>query len=265
MAAIPLQREVFYPESDGKPMAETEIHAREMVYLFEGLEDHLRNVPDVYVGMDMLMYYVEGDPKESVAPDVFVTLGVPCGVRRVYKFWEEGRPPTLVVEVTSSSTRREDLAKKALYEGLGVEEYILHDPLGEYLRPALQGYRLVDGRYQPIPLAADGSLLSRVVGLRFRPEDSGLRLVDPVTGRVLPTRKEETLAREAAETAREAAEQKAAHEEAARRAAEQKAVHEEAARRAAEQKAAHEEAARRAAEEELARLRAELDRLRGQS
>ena len=258
MSAIPLQREVFYPESDGKPMAETEVHAREMVYLFEGFEGHLRSVPDVYVGMDMLMYYVQGDPTASVAPDVFVAVGVPRGVRRVYKFWEEGRPPTLVVEVTSSSTRREDLAKKALYERLGVEEYILHDPLDEYLRPSLQGYRLVDGRYQPIPLAADGSLLSRVVGLRFLPEESGIRLVDPVTGRVLPTREEETLARQAAEDARQAAEQRAVDAEAARRA-------EEAARRAAEQKAVHEETARRAAEEDLARLRAELDRLRGQS
>lgn len=242
MAAIPLQREVFYPESDGEPMAETEIHAREMVYLFEGFEDHLRSVPDVYVGIDMLMYYVEGDPKVSVAPDVFVTLGVPRGVRRIYKFWDEGKPPSLVVEVTSSSTRREDLAKKALFERLGVEEYILHDPLGEYLRPSLQGYRLVEGRYQPIPLAADGSLLSQVVGLRFKPEDSGIRLVDP-TERVLMTRQEAA---------------------AALRAAELEASQERSARRAAERKAAHEAAARRSAEEELTRLRAELDRLRGQ-
>jgi Uma2 family endonuclease len=230
MTAIPLQREVFYPESDGKPMAETEIHAREMVYLFEGFEDHLRSVPDVYVGIDMLLYYVEGDPHASVAPDVFVVLGVPRGVRRIYKFWEEGKPPSLMIEVTSSSTRREDLAKKALYERLGVEEYILHDPLGEYLRPSLQGYRLVDGRYQPIPLAADGSLLSQVVGLRFKPEPSGIRLIDPAAETVLMTRQEEA-----------------------------------AARRAAQQEVAQERAARRAAEDEIARLRAELDRLRGQS
>ena len=244
MSAIPLQREVFYPESDGKPMAETEIHAREMVYLFEGIEDHLRDVQDVYVGIDMLLYYVEGDPRASVAPDVFVVLGVPRGVRRIYKFWEEGKPPSLMIEVTSSSTRREDLAKKQLYERLGVEEYILHDPLGDYLRPPLQGYRLVKGRYQAIPLAADGSLLSQVVGLRFKPEPSGIRLVDPAAETVLMTRQEEA---------------------AARRAAEQKTAQEATARRAAEQKASQEATARRAAEDEVARLRAELERLRGQS
>jgi len=52
--------------------------------------------------------------------------------RRTYKLWEEGEVPSLVIEVTSNSTRREDTRdKKDLYERLGVKELILYDPLGE--------------------------------------------------------------------------------------------------------------------------------------
>jgi hypothetical protein len=31
MTAIPLENEIYYPESDGEPMAETELHLEEMV------------------------------------------------------------------------------------------------------------------------------------------------------------------------------------------------------------------------------------------
>ena len=48
----------------------------------------------------------------------------------------------MVFEITSRGTRLEDLGtKRALYAMLGVREYFLYDPLGEYLQPPLQGYR----------------------------------------------------------------------------------------------------------------------------
>ncbi len=183
MTAIPFRREVHYPESDGKPMGETEIHIREIMYLFQALNEHLRSEPNVYVGADLLLYYLEGNPKACVVPDVFVARGVSRGERRIYKLWEEGRPPCLVIEVTSDSTRNEDLVKKkSLYERLGVEEYILHDPLGDYLRPSLQGFRLVKGSYQSMPLETDGSIRSRTAGVIFRKEGKGLRVFNPETG-----------------------------------------------------------------------------------
>jgi len=183
MTAIPLQRDdVHYPESDGKPMGETEFHVEETIYLIVALKDRFRDAPDVYVGGDMFLYYVEGDPKKVVAPDVFVVLGVPKRKRRTYKLWEEGLPPNLVIEVTSASTRQEDLNKKALYERLGVTEYVLYDPLGEYLNPRIQGFRLSGSRYEPIPREAGGSLQSRTVGLTFTMEGPELRLIDTATG-----------------------------------------------------------------------------------
>ena len=42
---------------------------------------------------DLLIYYEEGDPRVSIAPDVFVVFGVEDRQRPNYKLWEEGRAP----------------------------------------------------------------------------------------------------------------------------------------------------------------------------
>ena len=193
MAAIPLRQEIYYPESDGQPMGETDAHRKEMTDLIEALDDHFRNDPQVYVAGNLFLYYGQGDPQAVICPDVFLVRGVSKGLRRTYKLWEEGRVPSLVIEVTSRDTRREDTSdrsKKGRYERLGVEEYFLHDPYGEYLNPRLQGFRLVDGRYRPIEPAPDGSLISRTTGLILRLEDIWLRLVDAATGERLLTPQE---------------------------------------------------------------------------
>ena len=187
MNAIPLQRhdddDVYYPESDGQPMAETDLHLDEMVDLIHALRRRYRDVPDVYVTGNLFFYYVKGDPRSVVAPDVFLVYGVAKRKRRTYKLWEEGRVPSLVIELTSDSTKDEDLSKKKLcYESLGVEEYFLHDPFGDYLDPTLQGFRLMNGRYRPIDPEPDGSLRSLATGLILQVEGTRLRLVDAVTG-----------------------------------------------------------------------------------
>src|SRR5262249_17124267 len=185
MSTMPLAREVYYPESDGRPMAETEVHGQVMIDLWNTLRRRYASVPDVYVWGNMFLYYQQGNPRACVAPDLFLVKGVDKHVRRTYKLWEEGRTPSLVIEVTSKDTRDEDREEKGVYEGLGVEEYILFDPLGEYLRPQLQGYRLAAGRYEAMTLEADGSLLSGTTGLKLAPEGHRLRLRDAITGEPL--------------------------------------------------------------------------------
>jgi Uma2 family endonuclease len=236
---------IHYPESDGKPMAETDVHIDVLIYLREALKDYFRNEPQVYVAGNMLFYYEEGNPAACVAPDVFVVLGVAKGERRTYKLWEEGQPPTVVFEITSRGSRLEDLGtKRALYAMLGVREYFLYDPLGEYLRPPLQGYRLRDGEYERVLPGGEGELVSEALSLELREEESQLRVINPTTGERLLTPAEAQAARRAEAAAREA-------EAAAREA-------EAAAREAAEARAA-------LAESELERLRAELARLRGET
>jgi Uma2 family endonuclease len=210
MNAIPFHREVpdddiHYPYSDGQPMAESDLHREEMVYLIQALQEHFRDTPDVYVAGNLFLYYEKGVPSAVVAPDLFVVYGVPKGPRKSYKLWHEGgRVPSLVVEVTSDTTREEDLSeKKDRYRRLGVEEYILFDPLGDYLSPRLQGLRLVSSRYVKMRPEKDGSLVSRTTGVTFRVEgakgQSRLRLIETATGEILPRFEEMVTDRQAAQ------------------------------------------------------------------
>jgi len=183
MSAIPLEQEMEYPTSDGQPMAETTLHRKIMADLIEALERHFAGVPDVWVGGNLFLCYRKGDPSAALAPDVLLAKGVTKWDRPNYLLWEE-TAPSLVVEVTSRKTRREDLGKKKdVYERIGVEEYVLFDPYGDWLRPRLQGFGLEGGRYQPIAPAEDGSLASRATGLILRPEGERLRLFDPAAGK----------------------------------------------------------------------------------
>ncbi len=183
----------FYRESDGKPMGETPVHRDNLILLIHMLQDRYINDPMVYVSGNMFLYYERGNPRKSLVPDVFLVHGVDkYRVRGVYKTWEEeGHGPDLVIELTSPSTRREDIHHKfVLYQStLRVREYFLFDPLDEYLKPPLQGFRLVDEVYEPIVPVA-GRLPSEVVGLHFERDGEDLRLHDPETGRWIPTREE---------------------------------------------------------------------------
>lgn len=181
---IVLRPPICYPESDGKPMAETDGHINTLIYLREALRDHFRDDPQVYVASNLFLYYEEGDPHQVVAPDVFVVKGVSKGDRRTYKLWEEDdKGPQVVFEVTSRSTRKEDLGpKKGTYEMLGVREYFLFDPLGEYLEPPLVGYWLEEDGYRR---AAGERLVSEVLGLELRVEGGRLWLYELETGEKL--------------------------------------------------------------------------------
>lgn len=195
-----VRRRVVYPESDGKPMGETEIHRQEMTDAIEALKDYFRAQPQIYVGGNLFLYYEKGDPARVVCPDVMVIRGVDKRKRRIYQLWKEQAAPCVVIELTSKGTRREDEKEKpALYAHLGVNEYFLFDPLAEYLRPPLQGYRLIGGVYQPIGPAADGALVSLELGLRPVAEPDGLRLIDAATGERLLKPHEVAEARRAAE------------------------------------------------------------------
>ena len=227
-----LRQDIDYPTADGQPMAETEWHLWNMIWLVQALSNWFADEQQSYVGANMFLYYVEGNRNRHVAPDVFVVRGVPKRRRAYYLLWEEGRPPDVVIELTSRSTREEDEKDKfRIYrDEVGVREYFLFDPHMEYLDPPLKGFRLRDGQYEPIE-AVDGRLPSERLGLHLERSDWILRLWDPGTGLWLPLPEEEI--------------------EQAKAGQRQIAVALEQA-----------EAARRQAEAEADRLRHELDELR---
>ena len=252
-----------YPESDGKPMAETPLHRRATIDATSPLEDLYRERSDVYVGSDMFVYYVEGDLKHSVVPDVWVAFGVPkLPERRTWLIWLEGKGPDFVLEITSKSTMREDeVRKKNLYEELRVKEYWQFDPTGDYLDPILKGRELgTNGKYRDLVLEERDGVLRHesLLGLELCLEGGRLFYFDPVRNAHLLTSADKDNARLTAEEAKRTAEAERdleAHlrrqETAARQAAELERDQQIRLRR-------EETAARRAAEARIAELERQL-------
>ena len=232
----PTETADLYPESDGKPMADTDMHLLAILGLRQRLDNFFADRLDTYLSGNIMMYDIEGPERTAVSPDILVSFGIGKKLRRTYKVWEEGKPPDFVMEFSSKGTFRNDLgAKKAHYASMGIPEYCLCDIEGRYLPKPLMGFRLKNGTYERIPENADGSISSRTLGVSFHLLDEGLVVCDEATGQRLQTRAE-------------AAEQRAEREAAAR---EQEAAARE-----------REAAAREQAEAETARLREEIERLK---
>src|ERR1043165_4172612 len=223
------QPEIEYPSSDGTPLAETDIHVREIVALLTTLQMFFESRDGVYVAANNFIYYEEGNPAARFSPDVYVVFGVGKETRPVFKLWEE-KPPSVIFEASSRGTWLEDAGnKKTLCQVLGVKEYFLFDPERDYLKPPLQGFRLLDGKMISIEPDRQGCLFSEELRLKLRLSDEGyLRLILPDTAEILPRLRDYKMRAEASEA-----------------------------------KARADAEARRTAEVEIARLKAELKKLKG--
>ena len=245
-----------------------------MIDCHHALKHYYPPEAQVYVGIDLMIYYVEGDPSVSVVPDVFVALGVVPGSRDTYRVWAEGKPPDFILEIASPDTAQHNAeGKKNQYRNIGVQEYWLYDPDGGLHQPRLQGFELTRGRYRRLEekqqTAVDLAVRSKVLGLELHFDGERLRLWDPVERHYLLTPSEEGPARREAERQtrehaqarrefeRQAAEEAQARREAERQAREHAQARREAERQAAEEAQARREAERQAAEEAQARREAE--------
>ncbi len=249
--------EIEYPESDGKPMAETEWHIEAIIRMRSMLKHRYLN-KQVYIGSDLLVYYTKGNPKDSIAPDVFAAFDCDPKARGIFKVWEEQRVPDVVFEFTSRSTASEDKHNKPnLYAQIGVKELFLFDPTGEFLSPQLQGFRFAQGK--PLPMEPhNGQFFSDILNVHLSSiadslsvNQSRLRLIDATTG-------EEVLTGE--ESERHAKEEERHSKEKERRAKEEERRAKEEERRAKED----EREKRIAAEKLVEQLQAELNHLRKQ-
>lgn len=67
---------IHYPSSDGKPMAETDIHVKAIHLLLDALTDVFADQNDVYVSGTTFWYWREGHPHQRRSPDAMVVFGV---------------------------------------------------------------------------------------------------------------------------------------------------------------------------------------------
>ncbi len=257
-------------ESDGVPL-ESHYHVLQMILFLELVRFRLKELgcDDAFVGADMFVYYSTEQarvvaeeerqlelfekglrpdkPKKTAfrGPDAFLVKGAAKRKRSIWVAWEENdRLPDLVLELLSPSTADDDYGKKKrIYQDVfKTSEYFLYAPLAE----GVDGFRLLDNAYQPIPRSAERRLWSRELEIELGiwhgqyEDETGhwLRLFYP-DGSLVPTKEERV------EQEREKAEQERQRAEQERQRAEQE-------RQRAD-----------AAERELAHLRARLDEAAG--
>ena len=177
------------------------------------LDNYFHRRPDVFVSGDGYLCYDTRDPSRWVRPDCVVAFGVdPDAIfaRNGYVISEVGKPPDFVLEVASESTGRRDYTtKRAIYAEYGVAEYWRFDPSGgRYHDRPLSGDRLVNGRYEPLPLdtGADGVIrgYSPVLGLELHWDTGQLRFYDQVAGAYLRDLRQAEAQLDAAEAQRDA-------------------------------------------------------------
>ncbi|MFO0807728.1 MAG: Uma2 family endonuclease [Gemmataceae bacterium] len=145
---------------DDGAILETPQHRANMNVLIELTEVRLNGRKDFYTGGNMFLYFSaeQARNRDFKGPDYFFVDGADHDRERLYwAVWDEdGRYPTVIVELTSPSTAKVDRgAKKKLYERtFKTPEYFLYDPiLGDF-----EGWRLADGKYRKIEPDARGWL-----------------------------------------------------------------------------------------------------------
>jgi Uma2 family endonuclease len=260
---------VLYEDEDEGDMGESHPHVITGEILRVCIEAHLADQPRYQVFANMNLYYLAGPPHPQsgsapyVSPDVMVVepfTRLPEDVRS-YTIGRDGPPPLVTVEVLSqSSAQKRDLKEKIeVYARIGVPEYILADPTGEFLPERLLLKRLqADGTYKD-ERDSDGGVTS-VLGFRVIIDETGqVRVLNLKTNHAyVRPREAEVVARAAREAqasaqaeaqARRLAEERARAEAETRRLAEERAQAEAEARRLAEERAQAEAEARRLAEE----------------
>jgi Uma2 family endonuclease len=146
---------------------ESDWHCHCMSLLLESIRFHFRQRDDYYAGGDMFIYFSEQQARDRDfrGPDFFYVDGVPREpLRRFWVVWQEGgRYPNVIIELLSPTTAVGDrTTKKDVYEKtFRTPEYYCYDPATE----RLEGWRLTNRRYQPIPAGEDGRLWSEELGL----------------------------------------------------------------------------------------------------
>jgi Uma2 family endonuclease len=138
--------DIFYPESDGKPMADNTKQFRWILTIQQNIDWLYANDDQVFVAGDLFWYPIKGQNKIVAAPDTMVVFGRPKGDRGSYQQWlEDNIAPQVVFEILSPCNSRIEMSKKLLFYALhNVEEYYVYNPDTNDLEIWIRGDRSLD-------------------------------------------------------------------------------------------------------------------------
>jgi Uma2 family endonuclease len=214
--------EVVFPPGDlwsDEPPLESDLHRDQIDLLIRLLKAWWQDQPQGYVSGNLTIYY-SPDQKKSEdfrGPDFFVVLGATAQERRSWAVWQEGgQYPHVIVELLSNSTASVDRGlKKELYQNTWrIPEYFwFHPDTLEF-----EGFRLVNGVYEPIAPSPAGWRWSQQLQLSLGIHDRKLRFFTP-SGQLVPL--PEVAAQQRAEQAEAALQQERQRADQERQRAEQ--------------------------------------------
>ncbi|MEH2046712.1 Uma2 family endonuclease [Nostoc sp.] len=172
--------EVIFPPGDilsDEPPLESDLHREQIDLLIRILKLWWRDREDFYASGNLTIYYSPNQKKSESfrGPDFFVVLGTQKKDRKSWVVWQEdGKYPNLIVEILSSSTATVDkgLKKQVYQDTFRTPDYFWFDPV----TMELQGFHLVDGKYQEIQTTTDGRLWSQQLELYLGVYEGKLRL-----------------------------------------------------------------------------------------
>jgi Uma2 family endonuclease len=129
-----------------------------------------------HAGADQFFYWVEGDPTQRVAPDVYVVAGVAQDPPVAsWKLWEMKARPSFAFEVVGHDIDKDYDDNPVLYSEMGVKELVLFDPHAtpkSHRRLRWQVFRRVRGRgLVRVEVSSADRVRSKVLGCWLREID----------------------------------------------------------------------------------------------
>ncbi len=151
-----------------EPQLESHLHMEQLIILLTCLQCWWWERDDFFACGNISIYYekgqINGQSDRASGPDFFVVLNTDPRARYSWVVWQENnRYPNLIVELLSEETANTDkTTKKTLYQDrFSTPEYFwFHPKTLEF-----EGFRLVEGKYQPIAPNQRGWRWSEELGL----------------------------------------------------------------------------------------------------
>ena len=252
---VPLtEDDLLYPQEDDF-VVNNQAHHDDRDYLMAVFKARVEGRPGLRVLGDHLINFQTPAVKKNLGPDVILFNGEPRAwnpKKAVFPVKTMKARPTLVIEITSPTTRRKDLTDKPkLFFAAGVPVFVLIDlPYGGGKHPGgIVAFQAGHDGYEPLPAEPDDRVWLEVVEIFLAAEDERVVCYDRDGRRIEDYL---GLARTATAAQAEAVAEKARADREKARAKREKS-------RADAEKARADAAARK-----MADLEAELRRLRGE-